>query len=113
ASTPVVCHQLHMPLQSGSDRVLAAMRRSYRAKRDLGILEKVRAAMPDAAITTDVIVGFPGETEADFAATLDVVRAARFTGAFTFQYSRRPGTPAAELPDQVPKEVVQERFDRL
>jgi tRNA-2-methylthio-N6-dimethylallyladenosine synthase len=113
ASTPNVCHQLHMPLQSGSDRVLAAMRRSYRSARYLGIIENVRAAMPAAAITTDIIVGFPGETEADFAATLDVVRAARFTGAFTFQYSRRPGTPAASLPGQVPKEVVQERFDRL
>jgi tRNA-2-methylthio-N6-dimethylallyladenosine synthase len=113
ASTPNVCHQLHMPLQSGSDRVLAAMRRSYRSGRYLGILDKVRAAMPDAAITTDIIVGFPGETESDFAATLDVVRAARFAGAFTFQYSKRPGTPAATLGDQVPKEVVQERFDRL
>jgi tRNA-2-methylthio-N6-dimethylallyladenosine synthase len=113
ATTPVVCHQLHMPLQSGSDRVLAAMRRSYRSGRYLGILDKVRAAMPDAAITTDVIVGFPGETEADFEATLDVVRAARFTGAFTFQYSKRPGTPAADLDGQVPKAVVQERFDRL
>jgi tRNA-2-methylthio-N6-dimethylallyladenosine synthase len=113
AETPNVCHQLHMPLQSGSDRVLAAMRRSYRSGRYLGILEKVRAAMPAAAITTDIIVGFPGETEEDFAATLDVVRAARFTGAFTFQYSKRPGTPAASLDAQVPKEVVQERFDRL
>jgi tRNA-2-methylthio-N6-dimethylallyladenosine synthase len=113
AATPVVCHQLHMPLQSGSDRVLAAMRRSYRSGRYLSILDKVRAAMPDAAITTDVIVGFPGETEADFEATLDVVRAARFAGAFTFQYSKRPGTPAASLDDQIPKEVVQERFDRL
>ncbi|HEV8555428.1 MAG TPA: tRNA (N6-isopentenyl adenosine(37)-C2)-methylthiotransferase MiaB [Actinophytocola sp.] len=113
ASTPNVCHQLHMPLQSGSDRVLAAMRRSYRSGRYLGILDNVRAAMPDAAITTDIIVGFPGETESDFAATLDVVRAARFAGAFTFQYSKRPGTPAATLGDQVPKEVVQERFDRL
>ena len=113
ASTPNVCHQLHMPLQSGSDRVLAAMRRSYRSGRYLGIIDKVRAAMPDAAITTDIIVGFPGETESDFAATLDVVRAARFAGAFTFQYSKRPGTPAAGLPDQVPKAVVQERFDRL
>ncbi|HEU5470316.1 MAG TPA: tRNA (N6-isopentenyl adenosine(37)-C2)-methylthiotransferase MiaB [Actinophytocola sp.] len=113
AETPNVCHQLHMPLQSGSDRVLAAMRRSYRSGRYLGILDKVRAAMPAAAITTDVIVGFPGETEEDFAATLDVVRAARFTSAFTFQYSKRPGTPAAALDGQVPKEVVQERFDRL
>src|SRR5690606_8594147 len=113
AETPNVCHQLHMPLQSGSDRILRAMRRSYRAERYLGILEKVRAAMPDAAITTDIIVGFPGETEEDFQATLDVVRQARFAGAFTFQYSTRPGTPAATMPDQVPKPVVQERYDRL
>jgi tRNA-2-methylthio-N6-dimethylallyladenosine synthase len=89
------------------------MRRSYRAQRYLGILERVRAAMPDAAITTDIIVGFPGETEADFQATLDVVRESRFAGAFTFQYSTRPGTPAAELPDQLPKPVVQERYARL
>jgi tRNA-2-methylthio-N6-dimethylallyladenosine synthase len=113
AGTPTVCHQLHMPLQSGSDAVLKAMRRSYRRERYLGILDKVRAAMPDAAITTDIIVGFPGETEADFAQTLEVVRAARFAGAFTFQYSKRPGTPAASLDGQVPKEVVRDRYDRL
>ncbi|HWC83273.1 MAG TPA: tRNA (N6-isopentenyl adenosine(37)-C2)-methylthiotransferase MiaB [Pseudonocardiaceae bacterium] len=113
AETPNVCHQLHMPLQSGSDAVLKAMRRSYRSARYLGILEKVRAAMPDAAITTDIIVGFPGETEEDFQATLDVVRAARFSAAFTFQYSKRPGTPAADMGDQVPKAVVQDRYDRL
>src|SRR5436305_625928 len=113
AETPNVCHQLHMPLQSGSDRVLRAMRRSYRSERYLGILDKVRAAMPDAAITTDIIVGFPGETEEDFQGTLDVVRTARFASAFTFQYSKRPGTPAAELADQVPKPVVQDRYDRL
>ena len=113
AETPNVCHQLHMPLQSGSDAVLKAMRRSYRAEKYLGIIEKVRAAMPDAAITTDIIVGFPGETEEDFAQTLDVVRAARFAGAFTFQYSKRPGTPAATMPDQLPKQVVQERYQRL
>jgi tRNA-2-methylthio-N6-dimethylallyladenosine synthase len=113
AETPNVCHQLHMPLQSGSDQVLKAMRRSYRSERYLGIIEKVRAAMPDAAITTDIIVGFPGETEEDFQGTLDVVRQARFMGAFTFQYSKRPGTPAAEMDLQVPKAVVQERYDRL
>ncbi|OBG37510.1 tRNA (N6-isopentenyl adenosine(37)-C2)-methylthiotransferase MiaB [Mycobacterium alsense] len=113
AQTPNVCPALHMPLQSGSDRVLRAMRRSYRAERYLGIIERVRAAMPHAAITTDLIVGFPGETEADFAATLDVVREARFAAAFTFQYSKRPGTPAAELPEQLPKAVVQERYERL
>jgi tRNA-2-methylthio-N6-dimethylallyladenosine synthase len=113
AETPNVMPQLHMPLQSGSDRVLKAMRRSYRQERYLGIIDRVRAAIPDAAITTDIIVGFPGETEDDFLATLDVVRAARFSAAFTFQYSKRPGTPAATLPDQVPAEVVQERYERL
>ncbi|MET1072160.1 MAG: tRNA (N6-isopentenyl adenosine(37)-C2)-methylthiotransferase MiaB [Umezawaea sp.] len=113
AETPNVCHSLHMPLQSGSDRLLKEMRRSYRSAKYLSILDKVRVAMPDAAITTDIIVGFPGETEEDFQATLDVVRESRFTNAFTFQYSKRPGTPAASLPDQLPKKVVQERFDRL
>src|SRR3954453_15789469 len=103
AETPNVCPQLHMPLQSGSDAVLRAMRRSYRAERYLGIIDKVRAAMPDAAITTDIIVGFPGETEEDFERTLDVVRQARFSSAFTFQYSKRPGTPAATMDDQLPK----------
>ncbi len=93
AQTPNVMPQLHMPLQSGSDKVLRDMRRSYRQSRYLGIIERVRAAIPEAAITTDIIVGFPGETEEDFEATLDVVRAARFSGAFTFQYSKRPGTP--------------------
>ena len=113
AETPNVCPQLHMPLQSGSDRVLRLMRRSYRSARYLSILDKVRAAMPDAAITTDIIVGFPGETEEDFQATLDVVRQARFSSAFTFQYSKRPGTPAAAMDGQLPKRVVQERYDRL
>ena len=113
AATPNVCPALHMPLQSGSDRVLKMMRRSYRAEKYLGIIERVRAAMPHAAITTDIIVGFPGETEDDFAATLDVVRQARFAAAFTFQYSKRPGTPAAEMDDQLPKQVVQERYQRL
>ncbi|MCO7219307.1 tRNA (N6-isopentenyl adenosine(37)-C2)-methylthiotransferase MiaB [Klenkia sp. PcliD-1-E] len=113
AETPAVCHQLHMPLQSGSDDVLRRMRRSYRRDRYLGIIDRVRAAMPDAAITTDVIVGFPGETEQDFLDTLDVVREVRFASAFTFQYSKRPGTPAAEMEGQLPKEVVQERYLRL
>ncbi|PPB49393.1 tRNA (N6-isopentenyl adenosine(37)-C2)-methylthiotransferase MiaB [Arthrobacter pityocampae] len=113
AETPNVMPQLHMPLQSGSDRVLKAMRRSYRSSRFLGILERVRDRMPSAAISTDIIVGFPGETEEDFQATLDVVEQSRFATAFTFQYSRRPGTPAADLPDQLPKAVVQERFERL
>jgi tRNA-2-methylthio-N6-dimethylallyladenosine synthase len=113
AATPNVCPTLHMPLQSGSDRILKAMRRSYRSERYLGIIDRVRSAIPHAAITTDLIVGFPGETEEDFAATLEVVERARFASAFTFQYSKRPGTPAAELPDQLPKAVVQERYMRL
>lgn len=113
AETPNVCPTLHMPLQSGSDRVLKAMRRSYRAERYLGIIDRVRAAIPHAAITTDIIVGFPGETEQDFQDTLDVVARSRFANAFTFQYSKRPGTPAAVLADQLPKEVVSERYQRL
>ena len=113
AETPNVMPSLHMPLQSGSDRVLKAMRRSYRRDRYLKIIEDVRAAMPDAAITTDIIVGFPGETEEDFQGTLDVVRQARFAGAFTFQYSKRPGTPAESMEDQVPRDVVQDRYERL
>ncbi len=113
AQTPNVMPSLHMPLQSGSDAVLRAMRRSYRRDKYLGILDRVRAAIPGAAITTDIIVGFPGESERDFADTLDVVRRARFAGAFTFQYSPRPGTPAAAMPDQVPPAVVAERYQRL
>ena len=113
ASTSNVMPQLHMPLQSGSDRILQAMRRSYRSDRYLGIIERVRGRMPDAAITTDIIVGFPGETEEDFRDTLAVVHAARFASAFTFQYSKRPGTPAADLPNQVEPQVVQERYERL
>src|ERR1700685_1753559 len=113
AQTPNVMPQLHMPLQSGSDAVLRAMRRAYRSEKYLAILDRVRAAMPGAAITTDIIVGFPGETDRDFEDTLDLVRQARFAGAFTFQYSIRDGTPAATMPDQVPREFVQERYDRL
>ena len=113
AETPNVMPQLHMPLQSGSDKVLKDMRRSYRSKKFLGILDRVRERMPEAAITTDIIVGFPGETDEDFEDTLRVVEAARFASAFTFQYSIREGTPAATMPDQIPKDVVQERYDRL
>jgi tRNA-2-methylthio-N6-dimethylallyladenosine synthase len=113
AETANVCPGLHMPLQSGSDAVLRAMRRSYRQERYLDIIARVRAAIPAAAITTDIIVGFPGETESDFEDTLGVVRAARFASAFTFKYSPRPGTPAADLPRQVDKDVVQDRYDRL
>ena len=113
ATTENVMPHLHMPLQSGSDRILQAMRRSYRQDRYLGIIDRVRSAMPSAAITTDIIVGFPSETDLDFEDTLDVVRQARFAGAYTFQYSKRPGTPAADMPDQIPKEIVQERYVRL
>ena len=113
AETPNVAPQLHMPLQSGSDRILKAMRRSYRSEKFLGILDRVRLRMPHASISTDIIVGFPGETEEDFQETLRVVEQARFATAFTFQYSKRPGTPAADLPDQLSKAVVQERYERL
>ena len=113
AATHNVMPQLHMPLQSGSDSILKAMRRSYRAEKYLGILDRVRELIPGAAITTDIIVGFPGETEEDFEATMEVVRKSRFASAFTFQYSKRPGTPAAEMEGQVPQEVVQERYERL
>ena len=113
AETPAVMPSLHMPLQSGSDRVLKAMRRSYRSTKFLKILDRVRELIPDAAITTDIIVGFPGETDEDFQQTLDVVERSRFSAAFTFQYSKRPGTPAADYEGQVPKAVVQERYDRL
>jgi tRNA-2-methylthio-N6-dimethylallyladenosine synthase len=113
AQTPNVMHQLHMPMQSGSDDVLKRMRRSYRQDKYLGIISRVRDAMPDAAITTDIIVGFPGETEEDFEQTLDVVKQARFASCFTFQYSKRPGTPAADMPDQISPEVVRDRYQRL
>ena len=89
------------------------MRRSYRSDKFLGIIDRVRAAIPEAAITTDIIVGFPGETEEDFEQTLRVVRESRFAATYTFQYSIRPGTPAGEMENQLPKEVVQERFERL
>jgi tRNA-2-methylthio-N6-dimethylallyladenosine synthase len=113
AETPNVMPQLHMPLQSGSDTVLRAMRRSYRQAKFLGIIDRVREAMPHAAITTDIIVGFPGETEEDFQQTLEVVRRARFSGAFTFIYSKRPGTPAATMAGEVPSDVISDRYQRL
>jgi tRNA-2-methylthio-N6-dimethylallyladenosine synthase len=113
AESEKVCEHIHFPLQSGSDRVLKAMQRSYRRQRYLGWLDEIRGAIPEIAVSTDIIVGFPGETEEDFTETLDVVARARFDSAYTFQYSPRPGTRAATMPDQVPKEVVQERFDRL
>jgi tRNA-2-methylthio-N6-dimethylallyladenosine synthase len=113
AETPTVCEHIHFPVQSGSDEVLRRMRRSYRRERYLAWLERIREAIPGIAVSTDIIVGFPGETEQDFAQTLEVVEAARFDSAYTFQYSPRPGTRAASFDDQVPKPVVQERFDRL
>jgi len=108
-----LCEHVHFPLQSGSDRVLRLMRRGYRRRRYLEILGRLRAAIPGLACSTDIIVGFPGETEADFADTLAMVEQARFDSAFTFQYSPRPGTEAASMPDQVPPEVVRDRFQRL
>jgi tRNA-2-methylthio-N6-dimethylallyladenosine synthase len=113
AECDTVCEHIHFPLQSGSDAVLRAMQRSYRRERYLDWLERIRRAIPGIAISTDIIVGFPGETEEDFGGTLDVVERARFDSAYTFQYSPRPGTRAAGMPDQLPKDVVQERFDRL
>ena len=113
ASCEKVCEHIHFPLQSGSDAVLKAMQRSYRAARYMEWLDAIRAAIPGIAVSTDVIVGFPGETDDDFQRTIDVVEEARFDSAFMFQYSPRPGTRAAQFEAQVPKEVVQERFDRL
>jgi tRNA-2-methylthio-N6-dimethylallyladenosine synthase len=113
AECPAVCEHIHFPMQSGSDRVLRMMRRSYRSQRYLSWLDRIRSTIPEITVTTDIIVGFPGETEEDFQETLRVTEAARFDAAFTFQYSPRPGTPAMDYPEQIPKEVVQERFDRL
>jgi tRNA-2-methylthio-N6-dimethylallyladenosine synthase len=113
AETEAVCEQLHLPLQSGSDRILAAMHRGYNADRFLTKLQMARDLIPSLSVSTDIIVGFPGETDDDFEATMAVVREARFDGAFTFQFSPRPGTPAAAMDDHVHPEVVQERFDRL
>jgi tRNA-2-methylthio-N6-dimethylallyladenosine synthase len=113
ATTPNVMPHLHMPLQSGSDRILQEMRRSYRSSRYLGILDRVRTAMPHAMITTDIIVGFPGETEEDFQATMDLATQAQFSAAYTYKYSIRPGTPAGAMPNQVPEAIVGERYTRL
>jgi tRNA-2-methylthio-N6-dimethylallyladenosine synthase len=110
---PTVCEQLHLPLQAGSDRVLRRMQRSYRAARFLNLVAEARETIPAVAISTDIIVGFPGETEEDFRATLAVAEAARFDSAFTFEYSKRPGTAAADMDDQVPPDVVGDRYRRL
>ena len=111
--TPNVMPHLHMPLQSGSNQVLKAMKRSYRSDKYLGILDRVRNAIPDASITTDIIVGFPSETEEDFQDTMRVVTEAKFAMAYTYQYSIRPGTPAGAMENQIPKEIVQDRYERL
>ena len=113
AFDPKICNHIHLPLQSGSDRILKAMNRHYDTERFLSIVEKLRKTVPEIQITTDLIVGFPGETEEDFQATLNMVREARFASAFTFLYSKRTGTPAAKMPDQVPDDVANERFQRL
>lgn len=113
AETPAVMPHLHLAVQSGSTRVLRAMNRSYTREEYLELVGRLRAAMPGLALSTDIIVGFPGETEEDFQDTLSLVREASFSSAYTFIYSRRPGTPAAEMADDTPHEVIQERFDRL
>jgi tRNA-2-methylthio-N6-dimethylallyladenosine synthase len=113
AESVAVCEHIHFPMQSGSDRILRLMNRSYRSERYLGWLDRIRSAIPGVSVTTDIIVGFPGETEEDFQHTLRVTAAARFDAAFTFQYSPRPGTAAMSYPEQCPKDVVQDRFDRL
>ena len=113
AQTKNVMPHLHMPLQSGSDQILQAMRRSYRRDRYLGIIQKVKSAIPNAAITTDIIVGFPGETDHDFEQTIDLVKEVNFSAAYTFQYSKRPGTPAATMANQVSDEVMAARYNQL
>ena len=108
-----ICKHLHLPVQSGSSRILKQMNRKYTKEQYLELVDKLRAAVPDISLTTDIIVGFPGETEEDFQETLDVVRRVRYDSAFTFIYSKRTGTPAAAMEDQVPEDVVKDRFDRL
>ncbi len=113
ASSEKICPHIHLPLQSGSSRLLRIMNRRYTKEEYVALAERIRAAVPEIAITTDIIVGFPGETEEDFLETLDVVRRVRFDNAFTFLYSKRTGTPAAQMENQVPHDVAQQRFDRL
>ncbi len=108
-----ICHHLHLPLQSGSDRILQKMNRRYTKEHYLTLVRKIREAIPDIAITTDIIVGFPGETMDDVEETIDVVRKAAYDNAFTFIYSKRTGTPAAAMEDQVPEEIVRPAFDKL
>ena len=113
AKSKKICHHLHLPLQSGSSRVLKEMNRRYDKEKYLGLVDKIRTAIPDISLTTDIIVGFPGETEEDFQETLDVVKKAGYDTAFTFLYSKRTGTPAAAKEDQVPQDVAKDRFNRL
>ena len=113
AETPCVMPHLHLAVQSGSTRILKAMNRSYTREQYIDLVGRLRSAMPDIALTTDVIVGFPGETEEDFLETMSLFEEVRFAGAFTFIYSKRPGTPAAKIVDPTPPEVIQERFERL
>ena len=113
AQSQKICKHLHLPVQSGSTRILEKMNRRYTKEHYLGLVEKIKAAVPDISLTTDIIVGFPGETEEDFQETLDVVRKVRYDSTFTFIYSKRTGTPAAVLEEQVPEEIVKDRFDRL
>ena len=113
ASSKKICRHLHLPLQSGSSEILKKMNRHYTKEQYLELAERIRKAVPDISLTTDIIVGFPGETEEDFEETLEVVRKVRYDSAFTFIYSKRTGTPAAAMENQVPEEVVKERFDRL
>ena len=110
---PKICRHLHLPLQSGSSRILKKMNRVYDKEQYLALVKKIKGEIPDLSLTTDIIVGFPGETEEDFEETMDVVRQVRFDSAFTFIYSKRTGTPAAAMEDQVPEEIVKPRFDRL
>ena len=113
AKSEKICRHMHLPVQSGSSRLLERMNRRYTKEHYLELVRKLREAIPDISLTTDIIVGFPGETEEDFEETLDVVRQAEYDSAYTFIYSKRTGTPAANMPDQVPDDVVKERFNRL
>lgn len=113
ANSTKICKQMHLPLQSGSSRLLKIMNRHYTKEQYLLLVEKLRKAIPDIGITTDIIVGFPGETEEDFLETMDVVEKVKYDSAFTFIYSKRSGTPAAEMEDQIPADVIKDRFDRL
>lgn len=113
AASDKVCHHLHLPLQSGSSRILKAMNRHYTKEQYLALVDKIREKIPDVSITTDIIVGFPGETEEDFEDTLDVVRQAKYDSAYTFIYSKRTGTPAAKMENQIDEATVKNRFDRL